>query len=277
MPKLTIITVNLNNADGLRKTLQSVTEQTYNDFEHIIIDGGSRDNSVELIEHYTERITYWVSEPDKGIYNAMNKGILQSKGEFLLFLNSGDWLVDRDVLLKAFKNDIKEDIVYGHIFKIGKNSDMTLHKAINSEDLSLLYFYYDTLPHPSTFFSRKIFHQSMYDEDLLIASDKKFFIENIIFKNCSVKQIDQVITCFNEDGISHNQKYASIVINENQRIITEFVPPRIDKDYKELLSLHHSPLKVPIMILLRTKKLQIILSLFMSFLLRMKHLFTSIK
>ena len=88
--KLSIITINRNNAAGLRRTIESVVSQTYTEFEYIIIDGASTDESVDVIKEYADKITFWVSEPDNGIYNAMNKGILKAKGEYLLFLNSGD-------------------------------------------------------------------------------------------------------------------------------------------------------------------------------------------
>lgn len=87
--KYSIITINYNNADGLRRTIESVVNQTYKDIEYIIIDGGSTDGSVDVIKEYGSQIDYWVSEPDKGIYNAMNKGILQAHGEYLNFMNSG--------------------------------------------------------------------------------------------------------------------------------------------------------------------------------------------
>ena len=121
MTKLSIITINRNNAAGLRKTIESVVSQTYTDFEYIIIDGASTDGSVEVIKEYAEATLpcgeglgerlYWVSEPDKGIYNAMNKGILKAQGEYLLFLNSGDWLVDKDVIKSFIDLNIINDIV----------------------------------------------------------------------------------------------------------------------------------------------------------------------
>ena len=86
--KLSIITINYNNCDGLRKTIESVIAQTTRDFEYIVIDGGSTDGSVDVIKEYADYIDYWVSEPDKGIYNAMNKGTRAAHGDFLLFLNS---------------------------------------------------------------------------------------------------------------------------------------------------------------------------------------------
>ena len=113
--KLSIITVNLNNMEGLQKTCDSIISQTFKNFEWIVIDGGSADGSKELIEEYGSNISYWVSEPDKGIYNAMNKGIKVAKGEYLYFLNSGDYLFDSNALSDVFLDNPKEDIVYGFV------------------------------------------------------------------------------------------------------------------------------------------------------------------
>src|SRR5574344_525947 len=110
--KLSIITINNNDAAGLEKTIKSIINQTFTDYEYIIIDGGSTDESVEVIKKYTEHIDYWVSEPDKGIYNAMNKGINQTEGEYLNFLNSGDTYYDNNVLNKI-KDWLNYDIVAG--------------------------------------------------------------------------------------------------------------------------------------------------------------------
>ena len=93
---LSIITINRNNAEGLKKTLESVASQTCRDFEHIIIDGASTDGSVDVIKDYVaspsgKNVSYWISEPDSGIYNAMNKGIKKASGDYISLLNSGDW------------------------------------------------------------------------------------------------------------------------------------------------------------------------------------------
>lgn len=100
-PVLSIITVNLNNNLGLQKTLRSIQSQSYTDYEHIIIDANSTDGSLETIIKYTtetSHLSYWISEPDKGIYDGMNKGIAHAKGEYIFFLNSGDFLFDDHVL-----------------------------------------------------------------------------------------------------------------------------------------------------------------------------------
>ena len=111
--KLSVITINFNNRDGLRKTIESVVNQTFKDFEYIIIDGGSTDGSVDVIKEYADRIDYWVSEPDKGIYNAMNKGIDVAKGEYCIFMNSGDCFYVNDVYENVFRELDGVDIIIG--------------------------------------------------------------------------------------------------------------------------------------------------------------------
>ena len=112
MSKLTIITINYNNLEGLKRTVESVINQTWQEFEYIIIDGGSSDGSAEYIESQSGNIDYWVSEPDKGIYNAMNKGIVIATGEYLLFLNSGDHLLNNEGLQKAIIEVCNYDLVF---------------------------------------------------------------------------------------------------------------------------------------------------------------------
>ena len=104
-----VITINYNNCNGLRHTIESVVNQTFRNFEYIVVDGGSTDGSVEVIKEYETNINYWISEHDGGIYNAMNKGIAQAHGEYCIFMNSGD-LFYYDAVLFSVANDLKEDI-----------------------------------------------------------------------------------------------------------------------------------------------------------------------
>ena len=113
--KLSIITVNLNNLEGLKRTYESVVCQTFTDYEWIVIDGGSTDGSREFIEQHQDKFAYWCSEPDKGIYNAMNKGIMRAKGEYLNFMNSGDCFASNDTLIRVLVDERNEDIIYGYI------------------------------------------------------------------------------------------------------------------------------------------------------------------
>ena len=115
--KLSIITINFNNCEGLQKTIESVVSQSFKDFEWIVIDGGSTDGSRELLEQYADHITYWVSELDKGVYNAMNKGIKVAKGEYVNFMNSGDVYASASILEDVFSTSHTADVLYGYMMR----------------------------------------------------------------------------------------------------------------------------------------------------------------
>jgi glycosyltransferase involved in cell wall biosynthesis len=121
-PKISIITINYNNREGLERTFDSVFSQNYTNFEYIVIDGASNDGSKELIDQFSDKITFWVSEPDKGIYNAMNKGIDQVNGEYVFFLNSGDVFLDSNSLEKVSEELHTDDIISFNIQVVGENN-----------------------------------------------------------------------------------------------------------------------------------------------------------
>src|ERR1041384_6364869 len=123
--KLSIITVNYNNRTGLERTIKSVADQTQTDIEYLVIDGGSTDGSIELIKSFGPKITEWISENDTGIYEAMNKGIMRSSGEYLLFLNSGDYLYSNETIEQVQNNLGSEDILYGNIIFEKNGNDRT--------------------------------------------------------------------------------------------------------------------------------------------------------
>ena len=186
--RLSIITINLNNRDGLRKTIDSVVSQTFKNFEWIVIDGGSTDGSKELVEQYAGHFAYWVSEPDKGIYNAMNKGIKEAKGEYLLFLNSGDWLASSSVLEEVFNTDPNADIVYGDNFE----RDGSI--GVSPKRLTLQRMYRSTICHQNVFHSKRLFETCQYDENYKIASDWKFLYEAIVRNKATYKKVDVIIS-----------------------------------------------------------------------------------
>lgn len=215
---ISIITVNYNNLEGLKKTFSSVFEQTYNEFEYIVIDGGSTDGSKDYIEEHKHKIDHWVSEPDKGIYNAMNKGIEVAKGEYLLFLNSGDTFFTEEALsfFIPFLNDKhKKDILYGNIAVISKTQWIKTYP----EKLTFSYFVKDTLPHPASLIKRACFNEFLFDENLKIASDWKFFMLGICKRKFSYLYINKVISSFYQDGIS--SKMPQLVAQERQKVLNE--------------------------------------------------------
>ena len=174
---ISIITINLNNKQGLERTINSVLSQTYFDkVEYIIIDGGSTDGSKELIEQHKDKLYYWCSEPDRGIYNAMNNGITVSTGDYLLFLNSGDYLSENTVLERVFPY-LQYDIVYGNEWKVNERYKGP-YEAKYPDKLDESFFRRTSLPHQSTFIKSELLKENHYSEDYKIISDWKFFIES---------------------------------------------------------------------------------------------------
>lgn len=232
---LSIITVNLNNITGLQKTIDSVICQTFKDFEWIVIDGGSTDGSRELIEQYADHISYWVCEPDNGIYNAMNKGILASKGEYCFFLNSGDRLIDDDSLQRAFEFNFFEDVVWGNPAFDRVDS---IEMGCSPNEISLNTFIGGTIHHSgNSFIKRHLFDNGeygLYDETLKIVSDWKWFLKALGLGNATARHIDITLSVFDCTGISETQK--TLRIEERDNVLKEVVPARILSDYIIFLS-----------------------------------------
>ena len=234
--KFSIITVNYNHREGLIKTIQSVINQTYTDYEYIIIDGGSTDGSVEVIKEYSDRITYWVSERDKGIYNGMNKGILKAHGEYINFMNSGDTFFDEKTLSMVNHLMNNNDIIVGK----DHNEDPKSHKTFQTilpKRISMVTFYLQTFPHQSTFIRRHLFYGSLYDETLKIVSDWKFFMNKVVYENASV-QILQFPICNREQG--GLSAFASKTLEERNQVLKNSLPVGILKDYQTLNYLDRS-------------------------------------
>lgn len=233
--KLSIITVNLNNRDGLQKTIESVVSQTFRDFEWIIIDGGSIDGSKELIEQYADHFSYWVSEPDKGIYNAMNKGILKAIGEYILFLNSGDQLLTNHILSESFSQKHNEDVLYGDAIYNFTSGDW-IYKTPTF--ITACYLVNDgTILHSGgSFINRQLFNNyGLYDESLKIVSDWKFFLQSIICGDATTKHLGITLSRYDVTGLSStNQK---LVQQEHDIVLTQLFSPQILSSLRQLSSI----------------------------------------
>lgn len=229
--KLSIITVNLNNRKGLQKTIDSVISQTFHDFEWIVIDGGSIDGSRELIEQYADHFTYWVSEPDKGIYNAMNKGIRVAKGDYLQFLNSGDYLCDRTTLEKCLMSQYSADVIYGNLYLTDSG---TSQLRTYPDKLTLRFFLNDTLCHNATFIKRDIIQQVYYNERNKLVSDWEFYLSQAI-KNKTFSHINEPVIYYDMQGISSSNP--QIVEEERQQVIAKTYPQMLLEDYKHMYQL----------------------------------------
>lgn len=230
---LSIITINYNNLEGLQKTINSVLSQSFRDFEWIVVDGGSTDGSREMIEQNAEHFSYWVSEPDNGVYNAMNKGIKVAKGEYLLFLNSGDWLCDNHVLQTVFRKEHMADILYGYM--IEEEDETVCHAAMMKPVLHWTDFIGNTLPHQATFIRRVLFEKyGLYDESYRIAGDTKFFIKAIVWEKATYEFIPERIAVFQAGGISSDSMRFE---ERDDRLRNEMFPKMVIDDYKDLVAL----------------------------------------
>lgn len=235
--KLSIITINRNNAGGLEKTLQSVVTQSFREFEYIIIDGASTDNSVAVIKKYEEDFAHlkWVSEPDKGIYNAMNKGLRMADGEYVQILNSGDCLAAFDVterMLNAIGSFGNPSILYGNMMKSFENGRMLRDKCFEGRNPSMLDFVHGTINHNPTYVCKRLFERfGYYREDLPITADWRWFVEAIPLGGVKPVYVDIDVTVFDMTGVSETQ----IEKREKERDdeLRSLLPVGVYEDYKE--------------------------------------------
>ncbi len=206
--KFSIITINYNNLCGLKKTVDSVLTQTYRGFEWIIIDGGSTDGSKEYIINLNEKlnsngwnpITFWCSEPDKGIYNAMNKGIVKAKGDYLNFMNSGDGFYESDTLRKIYLYIVKgnSDVYYGDANFIECDESKVLKQP---RQIDWYFLFISALNHQSMFIRTKIMQESGYDESYKIMADYARWLQ-LAMAGSVFEHIDVIVCNYDTTGIS---------------------------------------------------------------------------
>ncbi len=265
MKRFSIITINYNNKIGLEKTINSVLSQTYKNIQYIIIDGGSTDGSIDVIKRYSDKLDYWISEPDNGRYNAMNKGIKLAIGDYLNFMNSGDTFHTNSVLEDLLNLNLDNDIITGGFY----DKEKGICHIIKSQEVTLLTMFKNTFNHQATFYKRSLFQKRQYDENYIIQSDAKFNYLSIIYDNCSTKIIDLIIADYDFNGISSN---TALVDKEWDQLLEELFPKRILQDYKTI----YTPDEVPLVSLLGELKdspfIQRILFSFATFLLKCKHI-----
>jgi len=239
LPKLSIITVNLNNAAGLQKTMESVFAQTFTDYEYMIIDGGSTDGSKELIEKNADKINYWISEKDRGIYNAMNKGIVNAAGKYLIFVNSGDCFVDELVCEKMLHDDnVKADIIYGNLERVYPDGHRDVRYVPSTWSVDYLI---NTAPdHNTAFIRKRLFDEyGLYDESLKIVADWAFFFKVVVTGNAVCFYRDVNVVSFPLGGMSNQSDSLQLLKLERSKVIEEKLPPSVREllgNYKLLLA-----------------------------------------
>lgn len=229
--RLSIITVNFNHKEGLRDTIKSVISQKcFDDYEFIVIDGGSTDGSKEVIEEYADHINYWVSERDNGIYNGMNKGIRVAKGEYLIFMNSGDTFYDNHVLEKVFSEERGADFIVGNHVAGEK-----LHSS--PKELTCRYMFNTALFHQATFIKADSFRNQLYDEQMKIVADWAHMFKSLILHDATYQHIDVIVCRCEEGGVSQTQWIR--VIKERREYLRKTLPERIYQDYDSFFMDQH--------------------------------------
>lgn len=229
--KISIITINLNNVSGLENTLSSVRAQTFRDFEQIVVDGGSSDGSVDVIRANSDWIAQWISEPDSGIYNAMNKGVRMASGDYLLFLNSGDCLASPKVLENVFQNSLNDsDIIFGETLRKIPGGGVELRTT--PAHLTPFAFYKFRICHQSVIYHRSVFDiHGIYDESYKISADAEFGVR-CVCAGVKSRRVDFPIALYEGGGVSATDTTAANA--ENKRIWDKYLGQGIREDYDRM-------------------------------------------
>lgn len=231
--KISIITVSYNSAKTIRDTIKSVISQGFPELEYIIIDGGSSDGTCEIVQEYSEKISYFISEPDSGIYSAMNKGIAAASGSIVGILNSDDWYEEGAFLCveKAFLNNPDIDVIYGRLNTISKNGEV---KAAHSVPFYSLCYQMAT-PHPTVFVRKKIYDKYGYfDSSYRIAGD--FELMNRLWsEKVAFGYLNKFLANFRTSGISSLEKTETS--KEVDKVIDIYFNSKvfIDASFRKLL------------------------------------------
>lgn len=213
LDKVSIVTITFNCKDELEGTIRSVINQDYANKEYIIIDGGSTDGTLDIIQKYSEHITKWISEPDKGLYDAMNKGISYSSGDWIIFMNAGDWFAKQDVIRRVFDGVSYQDnvcVLFGDTLE--KNNESKVHFVIGENPFNLThkdYIYGMTFCHQSAFTRASELRRLKFDISKKISADfdlfYKIYKEGLLFQH-----VDVIVSIYDISGVSSNFSYGKI-------------------------------------------------------------------
>jgi glycosyltransferase involved in cell wall biosynthesis len=230
--QLTIITINKNNLNGLIETTQSVFRQTFTNFEYIVIDGNSTDGSKDYIASIVNKLACAISENDSGVYNAMNKGIREAKGTYLMFLNSGDRFCTNEVLHQVFNENSSAEVIHGNVLAKDKYKNQVIKKTPSFNQLTASYFLYDTIYHQGSFIKKSVFEQyGLYDENYKIISDWVLFLKLAINGGLfEYKNVD--IAFFEPGGISSS--YPDTIIKEKKQELSKPEYGQLINDFVEI-------------------------------------------
>lgn len=207
--KITVITVTFNAREALERTIQSVIRQDYSALEYIIIDGGSQDGSLELINQYSPQLAHWTSEPDRGIYDAMNKGIACAQGEYCIFMNAGDTFTDEHVVSRVFSElHPAADVIYGDILKNGR-----LKKSLSPRNCHKMFYC-----HQSAFTSTACLLDFPFDTAHRYSADFKQ-AKQLILAGKRFRHLPVAVAHFDTHGVSNTQRSKGLW--DNVKVVCE--------------------------------------------------------
>jgi glycosyltransferase involved in cell wall biosynthesis len=233
-PFLSVITINLNNCDGLERTVLSVINQSYTNFEYLIIDGGSIDNSLLVINKYKTDKIHYISEKDNGIYNAMNKAIRLAKGKYILFLNSGDEYYSvhsLEVAVVSILNTKKEVPIYFFDYMLVSEAGKEIVSLCNITNKYKIFN--KGFGHPSTIYNANIFDSiGLFDENFKIAADRDFYMNLLVKHKLSFSYYSISLSIFYEGGISTNPQYTELLKLEDSIIREKYYSSFENKIFK---------------------------------------------
>ena len=230
--RLSIITINYNNRDGLARTARSVAEQTFTDFEWLVVDGGSKDGSQDVIQEYAGHIAWSVSEPDGGIYDAMNKGLMNASGEYVQFLNSGDFFIDNRVLENVFEDPGLSDVNYGDQWCL--SGDKVIEKRQYPGAIDLAYLFRNPLGHQASFIRTSVAKAHPYRVKYTISADRAFFME-LYLSGAGFHHLDFPIVFFDTEGIGSREDTKEQRKEQLRQIKEELLPLRAVQDIEKLI------------------------------------------
>jgi len=249
--KVSIITVALNNCEYIETCIQSVINQNYKDIEYIVVDGGSTDGTVDVIKKYDDKIDLWISEPDAGIYDALNKGIRMSSGEIIGFLHSDDLYVDQYVIANIAHefSAYSVDSVYADLVYVKRNNLARVVRYYDSSLFQVSKFAYGWMPaHPTCFIKKEVYVKyGLYKTDYIIAADYELLTRFYGKYGVSYRYLPEVIIKMRSGGLSTRNLQSNIILNNEiiracrENGITTNIFKVYSKYFKKILQLHRRP------------------------------------
>ena len=236
--KVSIITIAYNNLEGLKRTYESIRRQTFRDYEWLVIDGGSTDGTKRFLEEHDSELAFWCSEPDKGVYNAQNKGTRHAKGEYCIYMNSGDSFYADDVLEKVFAKDIDADVIYGSwelVFEDGKKVEGNVPEVAD-----LAYFFDDNMCHQAMLIKRDVILARPYDESFPIYADWEEWLA-LYMQGKTFRRVDILICDFMVGGLSTGDNASEALKKKRQADIKRINERYYSEPWKKTMS-HVAPI-----------------------------------